>query len=129
MCVSNDLLIEDQNGLNAEGVSALLEALLACVNMLGPNDYVCFNIANSSLKLFNDHQAQMERWQAVDCKFDYIKKVFNIDSRIGWTEDDADKNGDGEDKHTDHIIFDSEQSRPWTNRCRRFFNQFGPFIA
>lgn len=55
ICASDDLIIEDYNGLNIQPVTALMEALLASLEMLNGNDYVCFNVCNSSLKLFNDN--------------------------------------------------------------------------
>lgn len=57
ICASDDLIIEDMNGLNIQPVTALIEALLASLEMLSANDFVCINIGNSSLRLFNDNQA------------------------------------------------------------------------
>lgn len=51
ICVS-DNLINEENG--NQQVTALFDALIACVEKFNVNNHVCFNIANSSLKLFND---------------------------------------------------------------------------
>lgn len=82
ICVSDDLMIEDINGLNIKPVQALFEALLESMDNLRPEDYVCFNIANSSLKLFNDCQARMESWETVDEKFVFLKEVFGVYKRM-----------------------------------------------
>lgn len=55
ICPSDDQIIEDSNkGLNIEPIKSLFEAIMISAEMLRPDDYVCFNIANSSIKLFSD---------------------------------------------------------------------------
>ena len=60
----------------------MLDALIAAVSELKPDDFVCFNIGNSSLKLFNDNQALMESWQRVDEKLGFLKEVFGVYNKI-----------------------------------------------
>ena len=56
LCLSDDLIISDSNkDLNIEPITSLLSALTAAVDLLSPSDFVCFNIANTSVKLFNDN--------------------------------------------------------------------------
>lgn len=59
-----DSLIEKGKEIteDMDPVDNLVSALLACLERLEATDYVCFNMGNSQVKLFNDHQNFMENW-------------------------------------------------------------------
>lgn len=59
-----------------------MDALEQGLRRLEPNDYVCFNIGNSQLKLFNDKQANLEPWQSVIEKLGFLREVFDVKTDV-----------------------------------------------
>jgi hypothetical protein len=51
-------------------LASLNDALLGCLNMLRPDDWVCFNVGNSSKYLTCDMQKNMISWKDMPQKFE-----------------------------------------------------------
>jgi hypothetical protein len=48
-----------------DSLSKLKKGIVAFANSLKPNDYILFNIGNSSFKFMNDRQSQLKPWKKV----------------------------------------------------------------
>jgi len=60
--VTDNIIANEESGQNSNAISSLIDGMIASLSDLNSTDYVCFNIGNSSLKLFSDHQAKMQSW-------------------------------------------------------------------
>ena len=64
ICLPDSLVKNSSKAENedTDPIASLVTALMACLERLEENDFVCFNMGNSQVKLFNDHQTFMENW-------------------------------------------------------------------
>ena len=63
----------------------LLDALAEVILQLDPNnDYVCFNVGNSQIKMFNDAQAEMDSWQEIKENMFFLTKLFNVHATLNF---------------------------------------------
>lgn len=75
VCISENIINQGSN----EALTALLNALEQCQDKLKPNDYICFNIGNSSHKMTFDFQKNITDWQKVMQQFMGFNE--NIDAK------------------------------------------------
>lgn len=54
--LTENLVINDEEGYNNDALTGLADSLNKALSKLRPDDYVCFNIANAQVKLFDDFQ-------------------------------------------------------------------------
>lgn len=70
VCISDSILEADwAPSSQKSAVDSLCDALINCLRELRDDDFVLFNIGNTSVRLLNDDQANIEDWDTVQNKF------------------------------------------------------------
>ena len=72
VCINEILLERSQDN---DPLAALNDALLGCLNMLRSDDWVCFNVGNSSNYLKCDKQSNIISWKEMPEKFEFCNEV------------------------------------------------------